>query len=346
MTRKDDILENSSKVSVIVPVYNAAAFLEKCVNSILEQSYRNIELILVNDGSTDASADICERYAEKDSHVVYVFQENSGVSAARNRGLDVATGDYIVFVDSDDKLKENAIELLCNHIKEKNADLAICGYELVYPKHVQPMEIEEAFVSEQGRIACYFADHFLEAIASSVWGKLYKRELIKHRFDKSITMGEDLLFNLHYLKNAHAICALKAPLYEYSQLNPNSLVRKYKIGYYEQDKFVCEEWIQWFESLGMDLKSTKKAYYHISRSFFAFFRYITENNKMENRLQLIENSIDGSLTKSIKCTLDEYNVIQKRILKCIIEKKYKRALRIAALYFTACVWYWAIIGRQ
>ena len=118
-------------VSVVVPVYNAAEYVEGCIDSILAQDYTNIELILINDGSVDMSGEICENYAAKDSRVVYRYQNNSGVSTARNHALSIAIGDYVIFIDSDDKLKPEAIRTMIQALEAEDADLCVCGYEIV-----------------------------------------------------------------------------------------------------------------------------------------------------------------------------------------------------------------------
>ena len=117
-----------SKVSVIVPVYNVENYLEKCIQSIISQSFKNLEIILVNDGSTDRSKEICEKFAEKDKRIIFLNQENQGVSAARNAGLDICTGDYISFVDSDDYISSDMIEFLVNNLERNDSDISTCGH--------------------------------------------------------------------------------------------------------------------------------------------------------------------------------------------------------------------------
>jgi len=117
-----------SKVSVIVPVYNVENYLEKCIQSIISQSFKNLEIILINDGSTDRSKEICEQFAAKDKRIIFLNQENQGVSAARNAGLDICTGDYISFVDSDDYISSDMIEFLVNNLEKNDFDISTCGH--------------------------------------------------------------------------------------------------------------------------------------------------------------------------------------------------------------------------
>ena len=119
-------------VSVIVPVYNVEKYLKKCVDSILSQSYQNIEVILINDGSLDGSGEICEAYAKKDERIKYITQNNSGLGKTRNRGIEEASGKYLLFVDSDDYIENTMIEKLYHNITESHADVASCGIYNVY----------------------------------------------------------------------------------------------------------------------------------------------------------------------------------------------------------------------
>ena len=115
-------------VSVIVPVYNVEQYIRKCIESILNQTYNKMEIILVDDGSTDNSGIICDEYSKRDKRIKVIHKINGGLSDARNAGLDICTGDYIVFVDSDDYIKNNMIEMLHKDILEKRADISVCSY--------------------------------------------------------------------------------------------------------------------------------------------------------------------------------------------------------------------------
>ena len=124
------------KISIIIPVYKVENYLEKCIDSILCQTYRNLEVILVDDGSPDKCGEICDRYAAKDNRVKVIHKKNAGVARARNDGIDIATGDYISFIDSDDWIAENAYEVLYNGLKEYNADCSVGGCVNVLKKMI------------------------------------------------------------------------------------------------------------------------------------------------------------------------------------------------------------------
>ena len=179
------------KVSIIVPVYNAEIYLDECISSILEQDYDNFELILVNDGSVDNSEKICRRYAEKDRRVCYIAQKNSGVSAARNAGLRAISGEYVCFVDSDDKLPRQALTRLISSIEEEKSDLVIGSYKKMYLNYEVPVRLDKRTIDGKREIASFIDDCCSEAAVTSVWGKLYVRSLIDYAFDTSMSMGED-----------------------------------------------------------------------------------------------------------------------------------------------------------
>ena len=124
------------KISIIVPIYNIEKYLPRCLDSILAQTYKNLEVILVDDGSVDNSGMIADKYARNDQRIIVIHQVNKGVSAARNAGLDLATGDYIGFVDGDDYIEPDMYEILMRIIDEQQVDIAHCGYQMVYPSRI------------------------------------------------------------------------------------------------------------------------------------------------------------------------------------------------------------------
>lgn len=183
------------KISIIVPIYNIEKYLPRCLDSILAQTYKNLEVILVDDGSVDNSGMIADKYARNDQRIIVIHQVNKGVSAARNAGLDLVTGDYIGFVDGDDYIEPDMYEILMQIIDEQQVDIAHCGYQMVYPSRIdyyyntrekQKMNREEGvFELLKGR-----------KIEPGLWNKLYKAELFKEiRLPVGIAETEDLLCN-------------------------------------------------------------------------------------------------------------------------------------------------------
>ena len=195
--------DTGTKVSVIIPVYQAAATLTECVMSVRQQSYTDLEILLIDDGSTDESPAICERMAAQDDRVYVFHQENRGVSVARNKGLAEATGTYVMFVDADDELLPGAIETLMAYETESKADLISMGYinEIRVgqrdgyngpPSVTSPDYTGGAAQTVSGY---YYIDNCIFERDTSVWGKLFYRPALEGlAFDESLTIGEDMLF--------------------------------------------------------------------------------------------------------------------------------------------------------
>lgn len=205
-------------ISVIVPVYNAAEHLPRCIDSILLQTHRVLEVILINDGSTDGSGEICDKYAQKDERIRVIHQENAGVSAARNAGLDAATGAWIGFVDADDWAEPDMFAKMFDAVLQSGKQIAVCGHVQHRPNGAIK---KRAFPELAGDIArgpalkyllsLYFFEGFL-------WNKLFSSSLIEEiglRMDVNIHFAEDLLFCLRLFIRADGICYVPDPLYHY-----------------------------------------------------------------------------------------------------------------------------------
>ncbi len=203
-------------VSIIVPVYNVEKYLSRCVDSVLNQTYKNLEIILVDDGSKDGSPQICDGYKNKDSRIKVIHKQNGGLSSARNAGLDVAKGDYVAFVDSDDWIETDFIERLRTLIVETNSDMSACTFcrtkgdvakRLCFDKDVEfIIDKKFDFVFSENSYAGYACN------------KMFKRDIFekkKLRFDESIFNGEDFPFVLEYLQYAQKIAFTREDLYYY-----------------------------------------------------------------------------------------------------------------------------------
>lgn len=214
------------KVSIIVPVYNVEKYLEECISSIIKQNYKNIEIILIDDGSKDSSGKICDEYAKKDKRIRVIHQKNSGVSTTRNKGIELATGDYIAFIDSDDYIDKDYIKYLVGDIKEKQQ--IICKI-IMFNKN------ERVFRSKKGLPTLNLnKDSFIELsklfVLNTPCCKLYNRKILKENnlaFDTGVSIGEDLLFNLAYLKHIDEVVVLDKFLYFYRRSDNNTLSTVY-----------------------------------------------------------------------------------------------------------------------
>ena len=229
-------------ISIIVPVYNAEKYLTKCIESILSQSYTDFECILINDGSNDSSGQICDLLAKKDPRIIVIHQENKGVSAARNKGINSAKGDYITFVDSDDYCEPQLLEVLFNNIINYNVDFSICSINRETDGIKQPHLL--AFESNKYNVAQAYKMLFSElGFEGFPVAKLYKTSILKTNtisFDENIKYLEDFSFNYKYLEFCKNIYFEKAFLYNYFQ-NPQSITKSKK---FDRKKFTAIEALQ------------------------------------------------------------------------------------------------------
>lgn len=214
-----------SKISIIVPVFNAEKYLHRCVGSILNQTFKDFELLLINDGSKDKSGIICDEYAAKDSRVRVFHKENGGVSSARNLGLDNAKGDYIMFVDSDDYMFPQMCEHMVATIETKNADLVVCGT-------TEPGGGYWRHVTDKDYTLIQLKDNFVELLHTELlsppWNKIFKRAIIgEERFLEGVSFGEDLIFNLGYIEKCDKISFIKESPFFHEKDNVDSLVVKF-----------------------------------------------------------------------------------------------------------------------
>lgn len=213
----------TEQISAIMPTYNGARTLERGIRSVLEQTHENFELIVVNDGSTDDTPKIVDRLAQEDPRLVVVHQSNSGVSAARNTGLDLAAGSFVTFVDSDDTLPSEAFKTLLTHV-DSGCELVVGGFRTNLRSNI-PSVRKPTAVSQSG-LSAALAMLYSEGITSSVWAKLYSRTLIGTlRFETTLQVAEDLQFNWHAFQRASRVCVIPDTVYEYHE-NPDSVTRQ------------------------------------------------------------------------------------------------------------------------
>lgn len=204
-----------AKISVIIPIYKVEQYLKKCLNSIVNQTYQNLEIILVDDGSPDRCGEICDEYASKDERVVVIHKANGGLSSARNAGLDTATGEYIGFVDSDDWIEEDMYAYLLQGIQKHNADIAVCGIfeELPDRQLCHKWNREEIFDTEGALEQLFLRKKY----SHSVWDKLYRCQLFKEiRFPEGRNF-EDIATTHQVFERARIVQLLPETKYHYLQ---------------------------------------------------------------------------------------------------------------------------------
>lgn len=271
-------------VSIIVPIYNAENYLRRCVDSILNQEYTDFELLLVNDGSTDASGDICEEYGDRDPRVIVIQKENTGVSDSRNRALDRARGKYLQFLDSDDWITPDATRLFVRAAEEYGCDMVISDFYRVVGERLSPKgDIEEEGVLTREEFAAHMMENPADFYYGVLWNKLYRRDIVeehKLRMDTDISWCEDFMFNLEYIRYAKVFYALHAPIYYYVK-------RKGSLA-----------------SQGINISKTVKMKLNVFEYYNNFYKHVLEEEDYEkNRLQVyrffIDAAGDGTVPPSI-----------------------------------------------
>ena len=266
-------------ISVIIPVYNVEKYIDQCIDSLTNQTYKDLEIILIDDGSKDNSGKICDEYAKKDSRISVIHKQNEGVSAARNTGLELAKGEYVAFVDSDDFVDSNYILCMYNKMVEQDADMVFCKYTKVFdrrfvnvkehlPKSIVVNMNDESFVD--------FLAHFLnfkENILGCCWRLLFKRKQLSGlRFETNIRICEDLLFILGYIFSSKRIASIDEQLYFYRQIN-SSACHSYKKGYLKNQLLLHKGLLNLFDSVN---KKSLKSKFKIYSSLLCYYCFSNE----------------------------------------------------------------------
>lgn len=252
-------------ISVIVPVYNAEKYLQKCLDSILEQTYKNLEIIIINDGSTDNSGQICQEYEKQDDRIVYIEKENSGVSDTRNAGMNRMTGPYVTFVDSDDWLEPNYVKFLYEKLIEHQADIVVGNYtsfnesNSVFYFHTSADYYEKVYDNKSVIPCLYDAKELLKSALIVPWGKIYKKEIIANFRFPIDRIGEDALFNLKALLDSKKVVYVNKSAYIY-RVREGSLSNTWSDKWIRDAIYIIEERLSLLASLGYPLSEHRRAY--------------------------------------------------------------------------------------
>lgn len=288
-------------ISIVIPVYNAEKYLEQCLNSITNQTYKNFEVILVNDGSIDHSESICMDFVKVDTRFKYFTKVNGGASSARNLGLDNAQGKYITFIDADDWVDENHLEVLINNIKENNSDMAVSSikkFDNVSRFKFRVYSNQEKYLLNYNKLN---REEFLVILPKLIHAsnsykiavsKLFKKELVMDiRFDESIVYGEDLDFFFKIYNNISIISCVDEVTYVYRRHN-ESTSSKFNQQYAEQELLIYKKIYEKIEELGLPTIH----YYTTIRDLLEFQKDFLENRVLFNEYQEFLKNIEEIVT--------------------------------------------------
>ena len=296
---------NEPLISVIIPVYNTKKYLQKCFRSIKNQSYKNLEIIIVNDGSSDNSSTLCEKFKNQDKRVKVINQKNQGLSAARNAGLKICKGDFITFVDSDDAVEDDFIEYLFRLAQKENSDIAICAHKEI----------------KNEKIVCDFGKGFSEKTYNqeeclknmlneqgfmvSAWGKLYRKELFKNIYFPVGKLHEDLGTTYKLILKANKIIYGPKSKYLYYQ-HPNSIIssglNEKKLDIITQTDEMCKEILKKYPNL-VDVAIARQVH-----ARFSVLRLMVNEKKLSQDMQKEKQKIKTFLKNHQKYILHKKSV--------------------------------------
>ena len=262
-------------VSIIVPVYNAEATISRCIESIINQEYRDFELLLIDDGSTDSSGTICDRYAAEDSRIRLIHKENTGVSETRNMALDLACGTYLQFLDSDDWITPNATRLFVEEAERYHCDMVISDFYRVVGKRVAHKgDIDDDCVLTQEEFSAHMLQNPADFYYGVLWNKLYRRDIVEKyhlRMNPQISWCEDFMCNLEYIRHAEVFYALQVPVYYYVKTKGS------------------------LASQGMSISKTIKMKLMVFEYYNNFYKHVLDEEDYEkNRLQVYRFLVDAA----------------------------------------------------
>jgi glycosyltransferase involved in cell wall biosynthesis len=225
------------RITVIIPVYNSTEYLRRCIDSVLNQSFTDYEILLIDDGSTDGSGDVCDGYAKRYDRVRVIHQKHEGVSSACNCGIDNAHGNYLMFCDSDDYVEPDWIETLYREAQKHPNSFVFSGFYKEEAGSTKSLLLSNQSGNSHIPITEYYY-LYRSGFSAYRWNRIFLREKVagKIRFDENISVGEDVLFNIEYLKTCDSFLYVDKPLYHWVNNGNNSLSRAYHAKYYDDIK--------------------------------------------------------------------------------------------------------------
>lgn len=310
-------------VSIIVPIYNVEKYIEKCIISLINQTYKEIEIILVIDGSPDSSIEICRKYKEIDKRIKIINKKNGGLSDARNVGFENSNGNFILFVDGDDFIADDMVEFLLNQIKDYNSDISSCGFYMYYPQNNKPKENEN---DSNNKVFEMSREQALEMMLKKeytfgwgAWNKLYKRELFKKVRYPYGKIYEDVGTTYKLILNSQKITYCAIPKYYYVQ-NNNSITKTFAFNEKEVNRIeMCEQMVNeiWLKT------DNKKLNHELNQ--FRISQYISVCNVMIKSDTYCKKIIKKTQKLAFKYFIDiiKYSSLKLKMQAMIIMISFK-----------------------
>lgn len=334
-----------AKVSVIIPIYKVEKYLSRCLDSVVNQTLDDIEIVLVDDGSPDSCPEICDRYAKKDSRIKVIHKKNEGLGYARNSGILIATGEYIAFLDSDDYVSKDMYEKVYSELKRTDADCCVTGYV------VKKDSGDEIHKENPLGTAVYESDDIITKVLAgmlgskpdqardtdvgmSVWKCVYRKELLQ---DKGILfpserelISEDIIFQIRVLPQVKRVCTLSEVMYYYCEnANSQSLTKTYSKDKFDRYKKLYNVELEMLSKI----KFCEETRLRATRMFLGNTRVCikqicqsTENSKQEKKTLLQEICDDKEIQDVLKWYPWKDNPLRQKIVTLLIKKKYVRLI--------------------
>ena len=327
----------NSLVSIIVPAYNCEKYIGTCIESIVAQSYKNIEVIIIDDGSIDNTYEIIKKYITKDKRIKYFTQENSGPSVARNKGIEKSNGEYLIFVDSDDIIEKIYVEKLLNRIKSNSFDIACCGY--IDKSKYGVVKLNDFWINKDILNKQEFLECVCNGVGGVLWSKIFRKDIIIEnniRMNPKIFMSEDLIFILEYCKYINKVGVINEYLYHYNRLNDSSISSNIDINYLENYILLINKISELLTELKFDFDKINKikalkVQDLINKVLISeTYKYLElkDKDKFVSNLKLI---LENDFIKKYKNQISNNNILNRISNILIINKKYVILLYLSIL---------------
>ena len=327
-------------VSIIIPVYNTEKYISKCIDSVINQTYKEIEIVIINDGSTDKSFEVISSYLEIDKRIKYIEQDNKGVNIARKVGIQESSGEYIFFLDSDDWIEKNTLEILMKIINDNNSQIIRFGYNIEPDLSKGNKTIEKKEYIYDDNNLKEFYKQLAEAKYNSLWGQIIDKKLIDLKnfksLNDSICFAEDLWFNMELYTKAKKITIISDKLYHYNRANENSTTMridlKTVIRNAESAILIYDKLFDFIEKWNINTKKIEREVALIEtnvasdeiRKIF-YIKNLKKNQRLSIIKKIFENeTFERARKVLINDKLEEINIIKRFLIKSIIERQYKK----------------------